>query len=62
MSGFEFLLKVRESNRKVFFGLITSESSFEIRDLARRSGANFILHKPFTVDDVQVALAPVLGD
>jgi hypothetical protein len=53
---------VRESNRKVFFGFITSESSFEIRDLAKRSGANFILNKPFTVDDVQVALAPVLGD
>jgi two-component system chemotaxis response regulator CheY len=61
MSGFEFLTKVRETNNKVPFGFITSESSTEIRELARRCGATFILSKPFTVDDVQVALAPVLG-
>jgi two-component system chemotaxis response regulator CheY len=61
MSGFEFLTKVREIYSWVPFGFITSESSLAVLDKARRAGANFILSKPFTVEDVQGALATVLG-
>jgi two-component system chemotaxis response regulator CheY len=62
MSGIEFLQQVRAQQNKVPFGFITSEASVEIRDLALNSGANFIITKPFTPDDVQDALSPILGD
>ena len=61
MSGIDLLLAVRGKQNRVPFGFITSESSQEIRELAMNSGASFILAKPFTADDVQGALAPILG-
>jgi two-component system chemotaxis response regulator CheY len=61
MSGVELLTEIRATKNRVPFGFITSEGSTEIRDLARQSGADFLLTKPFTVDDVQAALSPVLG-
>jgi len=61
MSGIEFLQQVRAQQNKVPFGFITSEASVEIRDLALNSGASFIITKPFTADDVQDALTPILG-
>ena len=61
MSGIELLREVRLKEKKLPFGFITSESSKEIRDLARENGANFILAKPFTVEDIQDALDDVLG-
>lgn len=61
MSGIELLAEVRASKMNIPFGFITSESSTEIRELAINSGAMFILPKPFTVDDVQDALSPILG-
>jgi two-component system chemotaxis response regulator CheY len=61
MSGIEFLQQVRAQQNKVPFGFITSEASVEIRDLALNSGASFIITKPFTADDVQDALSPILG-
>jgi two-component system chemotaxis response regulator CheY len=61
MSGVELLIEIRSKNNKVPFGFITSEASSGIHDLAKQSGANFILTKPFTVDDVHDALSPVLG-
>jgi two-component system chemotaxis response regulator CheY len=43
------------------FGFITSETSAEMRTLAMSSGATFMLSKPFTPDDIQEALSPILG-
>jgi two-component system chemotaxis response regulator CheY len=62
MSGIELLNEIRAARNKVPFGFITSEASTQIHEQARHSGANFILTKPFTVDDVQGVLAAVLGD
>ena len=62
MSGIEFLNQVRAQKNKVPFGFITSEASAEIRDIAVNSGASFIITKPFTADDVQDALTPILGE
>jgi two-component system chemotaxis response regulator CheY len=45
----------------VHFGFITSEASAEIKQLALDSGADFLLTKPFSSEDVQAALSPVLG-
>jgi len=61
MSGIDFLMQVREAQNQVPFGFITSETSTGIRDLAMNSGATFLISKPFTPEDVQKALAPILG-
>ena len=61
MSGIEFLVQVRASENKVPFGFITSEASAAIKQLAMDSGANFLITKPFSPEDVQEALTPILG-
>jgi two-component system chemotaxis response regulator CheY len=61
MSGIEFLVQVRASKNRVPFGFITSEASAEIKELAMSSGASFLITKPFSPEDVQDALSPILG-
>jgi two-component system chemotaxis response regulator CheY len=61
MSGIDFLRQLRASQSDVPFGFITSETSAGIRELAMESGANFLISKPFSPEDVQEALAPILG-
>lgn len=61
VSGLDFLLQVRVAENKVPFGFITSETSVEMRTLALSSGATFMLSKPFTPDDIQEAISPILG-
>lgn len=61
MSGIDLLKRVRGTNSKVPFGFITSEASSEIKELSKSSGANFLIVKPFTPEDVQDALSPILG-
>jgi two-component system chemotaxis response regulator CheY len=43
------------------FGFITSESSKGIKELALNSGATFLISKPFTPEDIQEALLPIMG-
>ncbi len=62
MSGIDFLMQVRASRNTVPFGFITSEASAQIKDLAMNSGANFLITKPFTPEDVYNVLSPILGD
>jgi two-component system chemotaxis response regulator CheY len=61
MSGIEFLNSVRAAQNAVPFGFITSETSVAIKKLAIDSGATFLISKPFTPEDVQDALYPILG-
>jgi two-component system chemotaxis response regulator CheY len=61
MSGIDFLLQVRATNNHVPFGFVTSEATKEIKSLAIRSGATFLITKPFTPEDVQDALSPIFG-
>ena len=61
MSGIEFLNLVRGAQNAVPFGFITSETSTSIKNLAINSGATFLISKPFTPEDVQDALYPILG-
>ena len=61
MSGIEFLNELRAGKSSIPFGFITSEASAEIKDLAIKSGAQFLLTKPFTSEGVQHALTPFLG-
>jgi two-component system chemotaxis response regulator CheY len=61
MSGIEFLVKVRASANRVPFGFITSEASAGIKQLAMDSGATFLIRKPFSPEELQEALTPILG-
>jgi two-component system chemotaxis response regulator CheY len=60
MSGIEFLKQLR-TKISVPFGFITSEGSPEIREMAINAGATFLITKPFSPEDVQDALSPILG-
>jgi len=61
MSGIDFLLQLRAEQNLVPFGFITSEASIEIKKLAISSGAAFLISKPFSPEDVEKALSPILG-
>lgn len=61
MSGIDFLREVRAAANDVPFGFVTSESSVEMKNLAMKTGATFMLTKPFTPDDIQEVLDPILG-
>ncbi len=61
VSGIELLKSIQAEGHKVKFGFITSESDPTMRELARQSGALFMISKPFTVDAVKAALQPVLS-
>jgi two-component system chemotaxis response regulator CheY len=61
MNGLDVLRKVAEEQLPVRFGFITSESTDEMRETARQSGARFFITKPFTPDSFQAQLAPVFS-
>jgi two-component system chemotaxis response regulator CheY len=61
MSGLDFLKQLRSAEKTTPFGFVTSEVSAEMRTLAMSSGATFMISKPFTPDDIQEALSPILG-
>ena len=61
MTGIEFLKMARNAGVTTPFGFITSEGSAEIRDTAEKAGAQFLITKPFTPEDVEAALRPVIG-
>ena len=61
MTGIEFLRRVRSENCRVPFGFITSEGSKEIREMATNAGATFLVTKPFSAEDIENVLSPILG-
>jgi two-component system, chemotaxis family, chemotaxis protein CheY len=61
MSGIDFLVQVRASANNVPFGFITSEASAGIKELAMKSGASFLITKPFSPETMQEVLSPILG-
>ncbi len=63
MTGFELLRRMQREDFAVPFGFITTAGSLDgMKQLALNSGARFILTKPFSADDVQGALEPILGE
>ena len=60
MTGIELLQKVRQAGNDVRFGFITSESSAETARTATDAGADFLITKPFTADQMQAVLEPML--
>lgn len=61
MTGIEFLQRARSAGVTTPFGFITSEGSEAIRETAQKAGAQFLITKPFTPEDVAAALRPVIG-
>ena len=61
MSGLDFLRTLRARGDGRPFGFVTSESSEPMREAATRAGAAFLIGKPFSREDVQAALGPVLS-
>lgn len=61
MSGIEFLEALRAEGNSVPFGFVTTERTPEMREKASSSGAAFLIVKPFTPEDFQKALSPLLG-
>lgn len=59
MTGIQLLQTLRSEGRKVPFGFITTESTGEMRSAALEAGAQFILAKPFTPEDMATALSTV---
>jgi two-component system chemotaxis response regulator CheY len=61
MDGPALLAAVRAAgNFHTKFGFITSQSSVESRETARRAGAEFLITKPFTPEDLETVLKPLL--
>ncbi|MEM9172161.1 MAG: response regulator [Pseudomonadota bacterium] len=62
MTGIELLKVLREEdNNSVDFGFITTESTTQIRKVAKEAGAQFLIAKPFTVESFEKVLATVLS-
>jgi two-component system, chemotaxis family, chemotaxis protein CheY len=61
MSGLELLTALRRAGSQVPFGFVTSEAAPQMREQALAAGAMFLIVKPFTPEDFQDALDPVLA-
>jgi two-component system, chemotaxis family, chemotaxis protein CheY len=61
MSGLELLTSLRGAGWSIPFGFVTSEASPHMRAAAMEAGALFLIAKPFTAQDFQDALDPMLA-
>lgn len=61
MNGIDFLKAIRAAGNTVNFGFVTTESTPEMRALAKEAGAQFLVAKPFTAATFQRTLEPILG-
>ena len=61
MTGIELLQALREEDNNVDFGFITTESTTEVRKVAKDAGAKFLISKPFTVESFEKVLSTVLS-
>lgn len=60
MNGLEFLKALRAESIEAPFGFVTSESTAEQKAQAMAAGAQFLLSKPFTADDLEMQLSHFL--
>lgn len=56
MDGIELVTRIRETSPEVKFLFITTEWTPQQEELALRAGANGLLAKPFSVDELDKAL------
>lgn len=60
MNGLEFLKALRADSMDTPFGFVTSESTTEQKAQAMAAGAQFLLSKPFTSDELEMQLSQFL--
>ena len=59
-SGVELVESLQRDDSEILFGMVTAERSEETLNKAVMVGAQFVLHKPFTALEIQLALEPVI--
>jgi two-component system, chemotaxis family, chemotaxis protein CheY len=60
MTGIELLRALNREGLTPSFGFVTSGATPGMRELATANGARFVVHKPFTADTLDAALATTL--
>jgi two-component system chemotaxis response regulator CheY len=61
MNGLEMLESLKAAGYRGSVGFVTTECTADMRIQASQSGASFLISKPFTPDDFQRTLGPILG-
>ena len=61
MTGVELVAKLKEEAPDLKVGLITTESTPEMRQQAQAAGALFLVTKPVTAESLRIALDSVLA-
>lgn len=61
LNGIGLLEKLRASGNETPFVFVTSEGADDMRKLAADTGAMALIAKPFTADQFEEALSPVLS-
>lgn len=59
MTGIQLLEALRAEGNTVTFGFVTSESTPEMYERAMGAGASFLVTKPFTARNFELALARI---
>ena len=60
MTGIDLLRRLRAEGFETPLGFVTSEGSPEMRELAEREGALFLIAKPFTAETFRDTIDPFL--
>jgi two-component system, chemotaxis family, chemotaxis protein CheY len=61
MNGIELLRELNARKVKVRFGFVTTEGTPDMRAMADEAGALFLIAKPFTPEQFESALRPLLS-
>jgi two-component system chemotaxis response regulator CheY len=56
LTGLELLQTLRGEGRNIHFGFITTESTSDMKTVALEAGAQFLLAKPFTPEEMAQSL------
>ena len=62
VTGLQVIREMRESHPQTPVGVISSETARDQIDELKESGAAFVIHKPFQVDDVAEVLSAYADD
>jgi two-component system, chemotaxis family, chemotaxis protein CheY len=61
MNGIELLRELNARKLSVRFGFVTTEGTADMRAMADEAGALFLIAKPFTPEQFETALRPLLS-
>lgn len=60
MTGLELVTRLRAAGREIVFGICSAERNPRVLEEAVELGAQFLLSKPFTAEQIQTAVEPLL--